>query len=167
MTAPAPAPVHTAVPTALGTYVIAARGDALTGIWRRDQAHFPRTDRLGAEAPEHPVLVEAARQLVDYLAGHREEFDLPLAPEGTVFQTRVWARLATIPRGTVTTYGEIARELGSPRGAQAVGRAVGTNPLSIVVPCHRVVSSTGELTGYAGGIDTKRALLVLEGVALA
>lgn len=163
---PAPAPVHTTVETPLGTYVLATRGDALTGVWREDQAHFPRPDRLGDADPEHPLLREAARQLLDYLAGTRDTFDLPLAPEGTAFQQRVWQRLSTIPRGAVTTYGEIAQELGSPRGAQAVGRAVGTNPLSIVVPCHRVVSRSGELTGYAGGIGTKRALLALEGVGL-
>lgn len=159
---------HRLVGTRLGTYLLAADADGLVGVWRQDQKHFPAAARLGAvaEAP-HPVLDEAEAQLLAYLAGDREEFTLPLAPEGTEFQRAVWAHLASIPRGTTATYGQIARALERPRAAQAVGVAVGSNPLSIVVPCHRVVGSTGAMTGYAGGIETKQALLLLEGALLA
>lgn len=177
--APAPAPAvepahatslphHRRVPTTLGTYVIAAQDGALTGVWRQEQSHFPDPERLGATAPiEDPLLCAAEEQLLAYLAGDREDFDLPLAPRGTDFQRAVWNRLREIPRGATTTYGQIARDLGRPRAAQAIGAAVGSNPLSIVVPCHRVLGASGMLTGYAGGIETKQALLVLEGALLA
>ncbi|APX35049.1 cysteine methyltransferase [Brachybacterium sp. P6-10-X1] len=148
----------------MGTYVLAADGDAVIGIWREEQTHFPALERLGEPAAATDPLLDAAEeQLLAYLAGEREEFDLPLAPRGTAFQQAVWARLLAIPRGTTTTYGRIAQELDRPRAAQAVGAAVGSNPLSIVVPCHRVLGTSGSLTGYAGGIETKQALLVLEG----
>lgn len=158
---------HRLVATRLGTYVLAAGPDGLVGVWRQDQKHFPRPARLGAAAGAHAVLDAAESQLLEYLAGTREEFALPLAPEGTAFQRAVWDHLRTIPRGGTTTYGQIARALGRPRAAQAVGAAVGANPLSIVVPCHRVMGSTGAMTGYAGGIETKQALLLLEGAVLA
>ncbi|ATG52645.1 cysteine methyltransferase [Brachybacterium vulturis] len=165
---PDPVRTHRLVTTLLGTYVLAAGADGLIGVWRRDQKHFPLPARLGpAAAGPHAVLDDAERQLQEYLAGRREDFTLPLAPEGTEFQRTVWHRLRAIPRGTTTTYGQIARDLGRPRAAQAVGAAVGANPLSIVVPCHRVVGSTGSMTGYAGGIETKQALLLLEGALLA
>lgn len=159
---------HRLLGTRLGTYLLAADTDGLVGVWREDQKHFPVVDRLGgaSEGP-HAVLDEAEVQLLAYLAGDRDVFELPLAPEGTPFQRAVWDHLASIPRGTTTTYGQIARALDRPRAAQAVGAAVGSNPLSIVVPCHRVVGSTGALTGYAGGIETKQALLLLEGALLA
>lgn len=168
------APRHSVVPTPLGSYTIAAEGDRITGIWREGQAHFPTPERLGTEMRPHEnatepsdrFLARAATQLHAYMTGERETFDLPLAPRGTPFQLSVWERLRSIPRGATTTYGAIARDLEAPRGAQAVGRAVGSNPISIAIPCHRVVSSTGALTGYAGGIETKRALLALEGVTL-
>jgi methylated-DNA-[protein]-cysteine S-methyltransferase len=102
-------------------------------------------------------------QLDEYFAGSRATFDLALAPAGTPFQQRVWAELARIPAGTTVTYGELARRAGRPGAARAVGAAVGRNPVSIVVPCHRVVGSDGALTGYAGGIARKAFLLALEG----
>ena len=155
---------HRRLETTLGTYVLAADGDDLVGVWREAQKKFPTPARLGEPAAgRHTVLDEADQQLLDYLAGRREAFELSLAPGGTRFQQAVWDHLSTIPRGATTTYGEIARALGRPRAAQAVGAAVGSNPLSIVVPCHRVVGSAGGLTGYAGGVETKRALLILEG----
>ncbi|MFC0676027.1 methylated-DNA--[protein]-cysteine S-methyltransferase [Brachybacterium hainanense] len=161
--APAP-PRHLRIPTPLGIYVISAQGPAITGVWREDQAYFPTASRLGDPAgPGDELLAEARDQLLAYIAGQRERFELPLAPQGTAFQHQVWALLREIARGETTTYGELARRLGRPRAAQAVGRAVGTNPISILVPCHRVLASDGSLTGYAGGIETKRALLVLEG----
>lgn len=167
---------HCQVVTRLGTYMIATDGAAITGIWREGQRHFPTAAYLGEAVPldgahsldsTHLLLREAAGQLTDYLEARRTTFTLPLRAEGTAFQQRVWAALCTIPRGHTTTYGQIARDLGSPRAAQAVGRAVGSNPLSIAIPCHRVVSAAGALTGYAGGIETKRALLALEGVRTA
>ncbi|ATG55439.1 cysteine methyltransferase [Brachybacterium ginsengisoli] len=161
-------PRHRRVATPLGVYLIAAEGDALVGVWRLDQSHFPRPERLGsAVTGTDPLLDAAERQLLDYLDGAREGFDLPLDARGTDFQREVWAQLRTIPRGSTTTYGEIARALDRPRAAQAVGAAVGSNPLSIVVPCHRVLGSAGAMTGYAGGIETKQALLLLEGATLA
>ncbi|WP_193104775.1 methylated-DNA--[protein]-cysteine S-methyltransferase [Brachybacterium sp. FME24] len=163
-----PLPHHRRVLTSLGTYLIAAQDGALTGVWRQEQSRFPGTERLGATAPlEDPLLCAAQEQLLAYLSGDRDDFDLPLAPRGTDFQRAVWNRLREIPRGATTTYGQIARDLDRPRAAQAIGAAVGSNPLSIVVPCHRVLGARGELTGYAGGIETKQALLVLEGALLA
>lgn len=162
------APRHRRVATPLGTYLLVAEADSLTGLWRNAQSHFPRAERLGTEAaPDDALLNAAEEQLLAYLAGGRTSFDLPLSPRGTEFQQAVWDRLREIPRGATTTYGAIARELGRPRAAQAVGAAVGSNPLSIVVPCHRVLATSGALTGYAGGIETKQALLVLEGALLA
>lgn len=167
-TSPLPDRTHRLVGTRLGTYLLAADADGLVGVWRQDQKHFPSAARLGAAAEgSHPLLDEAEDQLLAYLAGDREDFDLPLTPEGTPFQRAVWDHLRTIPRGATTTYGQIARTLDRPRAAQAVGAAVGSNPLSIVIPCHRVVGSTGALTGYAGGMETKQALLLLEGALLA
>ena len=111
----------------------------------------------------HPVLVAARDQLAEYFAGGRRGFDLPLAPCGTDFQQRVWLRLREIPYGETRSYGEIAAELGMPPGAsRAVGLANGANPLSVVVPCHRVVGSDGSLTGFGGGLERKRFLLDLE-----
>lgn len=154
--------------TPLGTYLIAAEADSVTGVWREEQSHFPRPERLGPSAERDDILLAGAEeQLLAYLAGERTSFDLPLSPRGTEFQHAVWDRLQKIPRGTTTTYGAVAAELGRPRAAQAVGAAVGSNPLSIVVPCHRVLAGNGALTGYAGGIETKQALLVLEGALLA
>ena len=163
-----PARSHRLVTTRLGTYVLAAGDDGLVGVWRQDQKHFPAPARLGGrDHGDHPVLEQAEDQLQQYLAGEREDFSLPLAPAGTDFQRAVWDHLLTVPRGTTTTYWRIAAALGRPRAAQAVGAAVGSNPLSIVVPCHRVVGSTGSMTGYAGGIETKQALLLLECALLA
>lgn len=112
---------------------------------------------------ETPLLARARDQLLEYLAGERREFDLPLAPEGTPFQCRVWSALADIPWGQRRTYGDIARAVGCPKGFRAVGMACNRNPLPIFIPCHRVVGADGSLTGYAGGTELKRALLRLEG----
>lgn len=106
---------------------------------------------------------ELARQLDEYFAGRRDVFDLPLEPDGSAFQRRVWRLLAAIPHGETRTYGELAQQLGRPGAARAVGRANATNPLPIVVPCHRVVGADGTLTGFAGGVEFKRRLLRLEG----
>ena len=105
---------------------------------------------------------EARRQLDEYFAGHRTEFDLPLSPRGTAFQREVWAALQTIPYGEVRSYGQIAAQIGRPGASRAVGLANGRNPISVIVPCHRVIGASGALTGYGGGLPRKRLLLDLE-----
>jgi methylated-DNA-[protein]-cysteine S-methyltransferase len=130
-------------------------------LWPNDD---PRRVRLGAlvEDAAHPVVREAVRQLAEYFAGTRETFALPLDFAGTPFQRSVWAALLTIPYGETRSYGELARQIGRPAAARAVGAANGRNPLSIVAPCHRVIGATGKLTGFAGGLRTKELLLALE-----
>lgn len=143
-----------------------AVGAALTGVYMAVHRHTDRTgwgDRTALGDRATPaVLVEAARQLSAYFAGELTDFDLPLAPRGTDFQRLVWAQLLGVPFGATTSYGQLATRLGNPGASRAVGLANGRNPISIVVPCHRVVGSTGALTGYGGGIERKRALLALE-----
>jgi len=111
------------------------------------------------EEGDHPLLDAAARQLLEYISGEREDFDVPLDLVGTDFQKEVWEGLARIPFGHTQSYGELADELNKPGAARAVGAATGRNPISIIVPCHRLVGSSGKLTGFAGGLDTKRWLL--------
>jgi methylated-DNA-[protein]-cysteine S-methyltransferase len=147
--------------------VVAEAGDeaeVVRGMWFDGQKHHPGVEALGREVEvgTSVVLDEAIAQLEAYFAGDRTTFDLPLAPIGEDFQQRVWARLLEIPHGETTTYGAIAVEFGDRNLAQAVGGAVGHNPISIVIPCHRVLGANGSLTGYAGGLDRKRALLDLE-----
>ncbi len=113
---------------------------------------------------DHPLLQRAQRQLDEYFAGRRRDFDLPLAPRGTPFQRRVWDELAQIPYGRTRSYAELAQRLGQPSATRAVGAANGRNPLPIVVPCHRVIGADGSLTGFGGGLPRKRFLLELEGV---
>ena len=154
---------HTTVDSPIGELVLLADGDALCEI-RFDVADVPP----GSPRGDDGVLGEAARQLRDYAEGRRETFDVPLRPRfGGAFERRVWAHVAAIPYGTTTTYGEIAAALDAPASARAVGAANGRNPLPIVVPCHRVIGSTGALTGYAGGLESKRRLLEHEGALLA
>lgn len=146
----------------IGRLELVEEGGALVAI------HF---DAPADGSPQHErggsaVLGEAHRQLVEYFAGRRRVFDLPLRPAGTEFQRRVWEVLETVPWGTTTTYGAIAARLGLPPGAsRAVGAANGANPLPVVLPCHRVIGADGTLTGYAGGLERKALLLRLEGVA--
>jgi methylated-DNA-[protein]-cysteine S-methyltransferase len=147
----------------LGPMLLAATGNGLAGVWFVGQRHGP--DSSGwHEEPSHPVLREAVAQLAAWFAGERTGFDLPLDLQGgTPFQQDVWAALRAIPHGGTTSYAELARRLGRPTAARAVGAAVGRNPVSIVVPCHRVLGTGGGLTGYAGGLERKTALLRLEG----
>lgn len=134
---------------------------ALTRVLMQDQKHGVP---VGADWVEDPsAFTDAARQLDEYFAGTRTQFDLPLDPSGTAFQLAVWEQLRTIPSGTTTTYGDIAARVGKPQASRAVGAAIGRNPIGIIVPCHRVVGSSGALTGYAGGMDRKITLLTLEG----
>jgi len=129
-------------------------------------SHWYLPDPATFGARSDAGFAEAERQLGEYFEGTRTSFDLPTSLHGDAFEQRVWSLIAEIPYGETTTYGEIARALGEPRMAREVGAAVGRNPLSIVVPCHRVVGKDGRLTGYAGGLERKRFLLELEGIAL-
>lgn len=153
--------------TPLGAARLAASPLGLAGLWFEGQRHEPVSQLYGpaawADAASHPVLTEAAQQLLQYLAGERGAFDLPLdLSGGTPFQQLVWRALLGIERGATTSYGALSHHLGRPLAVRAVGAAVGRNPLSVVVPCHRVVGASGSLTGYAGGLDRKAALLRLE-----
>lgn len=115
---------------------------------------------------ETPVIRVCAKQLQEYFAGRRKDFDLPLSPEGTAFEKEVWQALRTIPYGELRTYGQMAAQLGRPTASRAVGRANGLNPIGILIPCHRVIGANGKLTGYAGGLEMKERLLALEGALL-
>ena len=143
----------------LGEILLAAEGDALIGLWFSGQAHFGASLQ-DAEDGDCAVLREAKVWLDDYFAGKATETLPRLQPRGTAFQQKVWAELLRIPRGETVTYGELAAKLGS--HARAVGGVVGRNPISIMIPCHRVIGKDGSLTGYAGGTERKAALLALE-----
>ena len=146
----------------MGAMTLAANGQALVGIWFDGQRHQPDFSPW-AVVTDHPVLRRAAQQLDEYFAGKRLVFDLPVDfSGGTAFQQSVWRALCRIDAKASSSYGSIARELKNPNAVRAVGSAVGRNPLSIVVPCHRVLGSDGSLTGYAGGLERKQALLQLE-----
>jgi methylated-DNA-[protein]-cysteine S-methyltransferase len=153
---------HTTIDSPVGPLTLVARDGALTGLYMHEQRHRPRPESFGPRDDDAEPFAAAATQLAEYFAGTRTAFDLPLAPRGTPFQERVWAALREIPYGETTSYGELAERIGSPGAARAVGLANGRNPIGIVVPCHRVVGSTGALTGYGGGIATKRRLLDAE-----
>ena len=148
--------------TPLGTMLLAATERGLAGAWFLGQKHGPDA-RGWREDASHPVLRAAMQQLGEYFVGRRSAFDLPLDLQaGTAFQQSVWQALCAIPPGATTSYRELGRRVGRPEAARAIGAAVGRNPVSIVVPCHRVVGSDGALTGYAGGLERKTALLALE-----
>ena len=155
---------HTRIDTDLGELTLVAAGDALTGIYFPGHWHPPAPGTIGeyVDVSGDPLYTETATQLADYLAGRRSGFDLPTATAGDAFSEKVWAMLREIPYGQTTSYGELAEQLGDPKLARMVGRAVGHNPLSIVVPCHRVLGKDGKLTGYAGGLERKRWLLAHE-----
>jgi methylated-DNA-[protein]-cysteine S-methyltransferase len=145
----------------LGTILLARTRNGLAGAWFAGQKHHPAA--LAAPYVEQDALLQAAMRRLDaYFDGMPVSFDLPLDPGGTPFQRRVWAALLEVPRGTTRSYADIARALAIPAAVRAVAAAIGRNPLSIIVPCHRVVGSNGALTGYAGGIGRKTALLALE-----
>jgi methylated-DNA-[protein]-cysteine S-methyltransferase len=143
----------------VGRLVLESDGDVLIGIWLPNETRVSASS--GHDAP--PVLKDTVTQLEEYFAQERTEFDIPMELDGTTFQKDVWAELSKIPYGRTISYGELARRVGRPKGARAVGQANGRNPVPIIVPCHRVVASNG-IGGYGGGLPLKRSLLALEGV---
>jgi methylated-DNA-[protein]-cysteine S-methyltransferase len=148
--------------TFLGDVTIQACDQGICGIWFETQTTQP--DDLGHRDDQHPMLVAVIHQLNEYLAGKRTRFTVPVVMTGTPFQRSVWQALLTIPFGETRTYQQLANAMGAPRAVRAVGAANGRNPISILVPCHRVIGANGKLTGYAGGLERKAALLQLEGI---
>jgi methylated-DNA-[protein]-cysteine S-methyltransferase len=163
--------VSTSMASPVGTLTLVASHEGLAAVlWENERpgrVPLSPVHRLGeggmaGEERAHPVLVEAERQLSEYFAGERTQFALPLDVAGTPFQRQVWEALRSIPYGETRSYSEIAAQIGSPRAVRAVGAANGRNPLSIVAPCHRVIGSSGQLTGFAGGLEVKARLLAFE-----
>lgn len=151
---------HAVIASPIGPLTLVGDGTALIGLYFDGHLRTPRLTDLGPRVDDG--FEPAKQQLAEYFAGTRREFDLDLAPRGSAFEKQVWALLTKIPYGETRTYGQLAAELGDPGAAQAVGNANGWNPISVIVPCHRVVGTSGGLTGYAGGLTRKRFLLSLE-----
>jgi len=145
-----------------GEMLLVADNEGLAGVYFDGQKYFPKVGTEWRQDRKHPVLVQAKRELAEYFGGKRKRFEVALAPAGTPFQKSVWKAISTVEFGETITYGELARRAGCAGSGRAAGAATGRNPLTIIVPCHRIVGSTGSLTGYAGGLDRKRALLALE-----
>jgi methylated-DNA-[protein]-cysteine S-methyltransferase len=148
---------YTYAESPVGTLLLTANDTALTGLYMNEPPLPP-----GGVERETPVLAEAKRQIAAYFAGERQTFDLPLAPEGTTFQRKVWEELTAIPYGETISYGELAARVGNANASRAVGLANGRNPISIIVPCHRVIGANGKLVGYGGGLANKETLLAHE-----
>lgn len=153
---------QTTIDTPLGRLLLARTAKGLAGVWFEGQKHHPAPLAV-LRRPDDALLRRAADQLHAYFSGEAVVFDVPLDLQGTPFQRSVWQALLAIPGGQTRSYGEIANALGAASAVRAVGAAVGRNPVSVIVPCHRVVGRDGALTGYAGGVERKRALLELEG----
>ncbi|AZE93530.1 Methylated-DNA--protein-cysteine methyltransferase [Pseudomonas orientalis] len=150
------------MPSPVGQLTLVARNDKLGAVlWETERENRVRLGQL-YEANDSPVLVETERQLAEYFAGTRSHFELELDFYGTDFQKQVWQALLTIPFGETRSYSQIARQIGNPNAVRAVGAANGRNPISIIAPCHRVVGTSGALTGFAGGLEAKQYLLMLE-----
>jgi methylated-DNA-[protein]-cysteine S-methyltransferase len=156
---------HAVIDSPLGPLTIVRDDDGITGVYFRHHWTRPDPATFGprVDAADDRGFDQAITQLAEYFAGERREFDLPLTPHGSFTAQQVWKLLAAIPYGQTTTYGELARQVGGGVTAKEAGGFVGANPLSILIPCHRVVGSTGKLTGYAGGLKRKQHLLELEG----
>ncbi len=148
---------HTVVESPIGPLTLVARDRVLIGLYMREHRHRPEKSTFGAATDDG--FADAIQQLDEYFRGERTGFDLPMTPQGTPFQAKVWQALRGIPYGEKVTYGQLATTIGRPTASRAVGLATGRNPISVVVPCHRVVGSNGKLTGYGGGIERKRLLL--------
>lgn len=156
---------HMIIDSPMGPLTLVENDAGLAAVYMAEHKRRPGVETLGGVVTGSPVLSAAAEQLGEYFTGSGRDFSLPLAPAGSDFQHRVWAALGEIPYGELRTYGQLAAHLGDPSMAQAVGAANGRNPISIIVPCHRVVGSDGSLTGYAGGLERKQFLLELENPA--
>jgi len=158
---------YTLMPSPVGQLTLVARDGKLSAIlWETERANRVRLGELH-EANDSPVLLETQRQLQEYFAGTRNQFTLELDFTGTDFQKQVWQALLTIPFGETRSYSQIAQQIGNPKAVRAVGAANGRNPISIIAPCHRVIGASGELTGFAGGLQAKQYLLALEGTGQA
>jgi methylated-DNA-[protein]-cysteine S-methyltransferase len=153
---------HTVIDSPVGQLTLVAANGVLAGLYMEQQRRRPLEETFGLANADGEPFAEVAAQLKDYFAGQRREFDLPLTFSGTPFQQRVWTALREVPYGQTVSYGQLADILGQPTAARAVGLANGKNPIGIIVPCHRVVGSTGNLTGYGGGLERKRYLLDVE-----
>jgi|SRR5579862_1718163 len=154
--------VYKVIKSPVGKLKLVASDKGLVAIlWEKDSPRRVRLSELVAD-DRHPILIETERQLGEYFAGKRKAFSVALDLRGTRFQKDVWESLLAIPYGETRTYGQLAKQLGNPRATRAVGAANGRNPVSIIVPCHRVIGSSGKLTGFAGGLETKAQLLTLE-----
>ena len=145
-----------------GQMLLVAGDEGLSGVYFDGQKYYPAIDAQWRHDEQHAVIAQARGELAEYFAGKRERFDVVLAPEGTPFQRRIWQAIARVGFGETISYGGLAQSAGYPGKARAAGAATGRNPLTIIVPCHRIVASSGALTGYAGGLERKRALLALE-----
>lgn len=158
---PSASTVHyTTMPSPLGDLLLTGDGRHLTGLYMTPHAHGPA--RGATWVRDDAAFADAVRQLQEYFDGIRVTFEIPLAPDGTEFQRRVWMALRDIPYAQTVSYGDVARDIGNPKGVRAVGLANGRNPISIIVPCHRVIGSNGALTGYGGGLERKQWLLAHE-----
>lgn len=154
--------VYRDMPTPLGEMRLVASPKGLRGAWFTDQELLPSAQGW-THTESDPILEQARRELDEWFAGKRRTFDLPLDPVGTTFQHKVWHALCALDFGVLTSYGELARTVERPKGAQAVGGAVGRNPIIIIIPCHRVIGADTSLTGFGGGLPRKQALLAHEG----
>lgn len=150
---------YTTMQSPLGEIILTADGEGLTGLYVPRNTHYTSARQGTRDAAPFR---ETVKQLEEYFRGTRKDFDLPLAPKGTPFQQRVWQQLCRIDYGKTRTYGELAKTIGQPTAARAVGHANGQNPIGIIVPCHRVIGASGKLTGYNGGVEVKQWLLELE-----
>ena len=146
-----------------GEMLLAATDAGLAGVYFSGQKYFPKDESSWLRDGDHAVLRQAKKELAEYFAGARRRFDVALDPSGTPFQRAVWNAICTVRYGDTISYGELARRAGVAGRARAAGAATGPNPIGIIVPCHRIVGADGSLTGYAGGLERKRALLALEG----
>ena len=156
---------HALYHSPVGPLRIVADDAALKQLWLPNEVKSRRPENGWIENEAHPIIASVIRVLTEYFAGKRVDFNtIPCEPEGSEFQRAVWQRLRDIDYADVINYGAIAASVGRPKGAQAVGGAVGSNPIAIVLPCHRVLGKDGTLTGYSGGLDVKKALLALEGI---
>jgi len=149
-------------PSPVGQLLLVSDGNALTGLYMNDHTGAPQPEPGWSDDQRN--FDRVCDQLTGYFSGGSRQFDVPLAPQGTEFQKKVWRELLRIPFGETISYGELARRIGQPKASRAVGRANGQNPISVIVPCHRVIGADGTLTGYGGGIDRKKWLLEHEAV---